>query len=416
MPQAVRRENSGNSPLFTDNLIMKPNAMRGKKLKLCALGIFLLGVSGWLGAAPLEGGYALAPAAAATTEQKDAAYREARFRVIAAAGKYENTPYRYGGVDARGMDCSGLVYTSFKDALSVVIPRTAATIYAWTEKISADKLLPGDLVFFKTDRSGEITHVGIFVGGGRFIHAASEGPNTGVIYSGLSESYWARTYAGSGRVLPPADIYANVMPLPDGEEFAEDGVIISSGGGVKTEKSLPGKPAEAMTASDKKEYALIGGAIAPSWKGFLADGKVVRGIAGQLRLGVAANVFKLPLVFSVELRPEWDGALGVFRLPITFSLGYKDKFSIFAGPAFSFGDATLQTSGGERRYTSGSPWFGTVGISAAPFAIPISRGELAPYAEFAWQSYFSDNDSVNLNADLCAGFRLSTGLRFTWKL
>ena len=96
--------------------------------------------------------------------------------------------------------------------------------------------------------------------------------------------------------------------------------------------------------------------------------------------------------------------------------GRPEKFLLFAGPAFSFGDAALSTVDGERRYSGGTSWFGAAGISAAPFLFTVAGGELAPYLEAAWQSYFSDNPDKNLNADFSAGFRFSTGFRYTWKL
>ena len=364
------------------------------------LGTMLICISSVLFAAPLEGGYSLAPSASASTEEKENALREARFRVIAAAGKYERTPYRYGGMDRNGIDCSGLVYASFKDALSVTVPRTTTALYAWVEKINTEKLLPGDLVFFKTDRTGNVSHVGIYIGGNRFIHSASEGPVTGVMYSGLDERYWARAYLGAGRALPEADINAG----------GASNRITS--GSEKTENAA----AAASSQSDSRKWQfMLGLAAAPSWNGFLANGKIVRGVATQIRFGAGTFIFNNPVLFGLELRPEWDGALGVFRIPITLSWGINDIFRIFAGPAFSFGDAVLRTSGGDRPYSSGTAWFGAAGISLAPFAIKISRGELAPYAELAWQSYFSDNSDTNLNADFAAGLRLSTGFRYTWK-
>jgi outer membrane autotransporter protein len=79
----------------------------------------------------------------------------------------------------------------------------------------------------------------------------------------------------------------------------------------------------------------------------------------------------------------------------------------------SFGDASLSTNGGERRYSGGTSWLGTAGVTAAPFILKTSGGEFAPYLEIAWQSYFSDNPGTNLNADFSAGFRFSTGIRWT---
>jgi hypothetical protein len=162
---------------------------------------------------------------------------------------------------------------------------------------------------------------------------------------------------------------------------------------------------------------LLGAAIAPSWNGFLADGKIIRGLAAQIRLGAATRSFKTPMLFGLELRPEWDGALGVFRLPVTVSWGLNDKFRIFAGPVFSAGDAVLKTAGGDRHYTGGTSWLGAVGLTGAPFSMKVAGGDLDVYGELAWQSYFSENGAErNWNADFAAGLRFSTGLRYTWKL
>jgi len=336
-------------------------------------------------AAPLDGNFSSAPPASISPG-------EARSLVLAAAGKYENTPYRYGGLDQRGLDCSGLVYLSFQDALGVSIPRNTWGLYSWVEKISINDARPGDLVFFNTTGSGNVSHVGIFVGNGRFIHAASEGPVTGVIYSHLEERYWSRTFAGTGRVLPEADV-----------------------GGLTGDKKEAKAKRKASEKMEKKESNLLFGfAAAPTWNTFYADSSVLRGAAGQLRFGVKVKPFGQPMLLGTELRPEWDGVLGVFRLPLTFSWGINDKFRIFAGPALSFGDASLNISGKSRKYTGGTSWLGAAGITIAPFAIKIAGSSLAPYGEAAWQSYFSNTSEKNIGADFAAGFRFSTGLCYTW--
>jgi probable lipoprotein NlpC len=351
--------------------------------------------AGVLPAAPLENGFALAPPSLASSEEKTAAFREARLRVISAAEKYEHTPYRYGGLDRHGLDCSGLVYISFYDALGVSVPRNAWSLYSWVEKIQLKDALPGDLLFFATTGNGTVSHVGIFVGDGRFIHSASEGPVTGVIYSSLDERYWSRTYTGAGRALPEADV---------------------SSGMNGTRTVTKEKPAaEKQQKQQKESNVLVGVAIAPTWNTYIPDGGVIRGAAGQFRLGAAVKPFGRPMIFGVELRPEWDGALGIFRIPLTLSWGINDKLRFFAGPALSIGDAALTFSGENRTYTGGTSWLGAVGVTYAPFAFKIASGNLAPYGELAWQSYFSNNTNNNVAADLSAGLRFSTGLRYTWK-
>jgi hypothetical protein len=119
------------------------------------------------------------------------------------------------------------------------------------------------------------------------------------------------------------------------------------------------------------------------------------------------------MIFGLEVRPEYDGALGVFRLPVTLSWGPNDKVRIFAGPVFSFGDASLSTEDGTRLYSGGTSWFGTAGLTMAPFIVTTAGGEFAPYMELAWQSYFNESAGNNFNADFSAGFRFSTGIRWT---
>jgi probable lipoprotein NlpC len=137
---------------------------------------------------------------------------EARDKLLEAAGAYLGTPYRYTGVDRRGLDCSGLVYLSFRDALNYPTPRTSESIYLWAEKIDAAQLQRGDLVFFITAGT-RISHVGIYAGDDWFIHSASSGPRTGVIYSRLDESYWRDRYVGAGRAVPPKELLLGVYPF-----------------------------------------------------------------------------------------------------------------------------------------------------------------------------------------------------------
>ena len=176
------------------------NSVSGLKNRLVL--IILISAFARLAAAPLDKGYALAPADSASPEEKAYAYLNARYKVLSAAVKYEKTPYRYGGLDRKGMDCSGFIYMSFKDALGVSVPRTTTGLYSWVEKIPDEKMQPGDLLFFKTNNTGRISHAGIYIGNGWFIHSASEGLQTGVILSSLGERYWSGTYVGAGRTFP----------------------------------------------------------------------------------------------------------------------------------------------------------------------------------------------------------------------
>jgi peptidoglycan DL-endopeptidase LytE len=113
------------------------------------------------------------------------------------AERYLGVTYVYGGSSATGLDCSGFVSLVFQE-LGLRLPRTSREQFLIGERIEQNALLEGDLVFFDTTGKG-VSHVGIYLGDGEFIHAAS---NPGkVIKSKLEERYYAQRYLGARRVL-----------------------------------------------------------------------------------------------------------------------------------------------------------------------------------------------------------------------
>ena len=109
------------------------------------------------------------------------------------------TPYRYGGnTPEGGFDCSGLVGYVFRDMLDVRLPRTTRELIAMQgPRIDPEKLAAADLVFFGS--KGNVSHVGIYVGEGRFVHAPSTGGT--VRLDRLDGPYWRDNYSGAKRVL-----------------------------------------------------------------------------------------------------------------------------------------------------------------------------------------------------------------------
>jgi len=109
------------------------------------------------------------------------------------------TPYRYGGnTPEGGFDCSGLVNYVYRDMLDLKLPRTSRDLAAYQgPKIEPRRLAAADLVFFGS--GSQVTHVGIYVGEGRFVHAPSTGGTVRLDH--LDGSYWRRHYTGAKRVL-----------------------------------------------------------------------------------------------------------------------------------------------------------------------------------------------------------------------
>jgi cell wall-associated NlpC family hydrolase len=107
--------------------------------------------------------------------------------------------YRYGGeTPDRGLDCSGLIRYVFQQVTGVMLPRTAKELSRIGKDIRTTDLEPGDLVFFNTRRFA-FSHVGIYLGNGRFIHAPSRGGEVGV--ASLASAYWHKRYNGARRLV-----------------------------------------------------------------------------------------------------------------------------------------------------------------------------------------------------------------------
>lgn len=136
------------------------------------------GKSGWVNASYLT-----------TTKKVSADLSE----VISYGEKFLGTPYVWGGTTPSGFDCSGYTSYVYKNVLGKSLPRTSGAQYAASEKISKDAAEVGDLVFF-SGNGRSITHVAIYAGNNRLLHAAGKQ----VKYSNLYDGYWNKRIVGFG--------------------------------------------------------------------------------------------------------------------------------------------------------------------------------------------------------------------------
>lgn len=133
-----------------------------------------------------------------TVRQKPAAPSKPRVsvgeRAAAVALRQVGVPYRYGGSSPAGFDCSGLVHYSYASA-GLSIPRTTVALWEKTAPVDARSMRTGDLLFF--DIQGKMSHVGMYLGGGRFVHAPSSGRVVSV--ERLDNAYYSRALIRAGR-------------------------------------------------------------------------------------------------------------------------------------------------------------------------------------------------------------------------
>lgn len=117
--------------------------------------------------------------------------------ILAEAQRTLGTPYLFGGANDSGLDCSGLVQLSYSRA-GIAVPRTSREQFATLPRVDAAR--PGDLLFFDTARGGKASHVGIYLGDGRMIHAPGRGRH--VTTTSVALDYWQERFLGAAAPAP----------------------------------------------------------------------------------------------------------------------------------------------------------------------------------------------------------------------
>jgi cell wall-associated NlpC family hydrolase len=111
---------------------------------------------------------------------------------------YKGSRYTFGGTSAKGMDCSGLISRIYEDLKLHRVPRMTAALYNSGRPVDSAELRPGDLVFFKNTYKRGISHVGVYAGNNKFVHAANK--RHGVIVTSMADPYYQLHFAGARRL------------------------------------------------------------------------------------------------------------------------------------------------------------------------------------------------------------------------
>jgi hypothetical protein len=129
----------------------------------------------------------------------------ANFKLFAFIDEWYGVPYHFGGSNKTGIDCSAFAGNLMTTVFGVGLPRMAKDQYKACEHVKKANLEEGDLVFFHTTRKG-ISHVGVYLGNNKFVHASL---NYGVTISDLGDGYYSKAFRGGGRVRSSDTVAGN---------------------------------------------------------------------------------------------------------------------------------------------------------------------------------------------------------------
>jgi probable lipoprotein NlpC len=121
--------------------------------------------------------------------------QQAYVALILQLRQWQGTPYKLGGLDRNGVDCSGLVFLTFRSQFGILLPRSTEDLSVVGQDVTREHPQPGDLLFFSTGFFGQ--HVGIYLSNNRFLHASK---NRGVMLSNLKEEYWQSSFRKAKRI------------------------------------------------------------------------------------------------------------------------------------------------------------------------------------------------------------------------
>ncbi|WP_428770164.1 C40 family peptidase [Treponema sp. HNW] len=365
---------------------------------VCAHRIYFIFVSLYaLLCAALLSAQSAPPAPGFASESDAASARALREKVIRSAKQYVGVPYRYGGLSVTGMDCSGFIYTVAREAAQVQLPRTAAAMYSFCRIVNDAKKEAGDILFFRD--GGKITHAGLYIGNNQFIHAVSDGPNTGVIVSSLNQTTWKQKYAACGQFLPSAQ---------SGEKAAADAPSAERKNGSEHKTAL----SDEKVPSDNTEFILntafdFSGRLA--WNFYTADGFRfnIRGVYFQAHMLYTRWMLQPGVGIDIRIMPP----MKIAHLPLRFTLSVPYGFRIYAGPVFTIGKPQLSEKGIELK----APVFpGLFGINWQSPPIAAGEASLSFVQDLSW-TIFKNPDNSRLSAQnaIASGMTFSSGIRVT---
>lgn len=385
------RETRNRNAVFSDNLIM---ATRRAVFWTFAFFLFVLIVPHLCA----QNNVRMSPGEAAAARQKMVDYSK----------QFIGRPYVAGGIGPDSFDCSGLIFTVSRESIGVQLPRTTRAIFGFCSDVDDSEREAGDLVFFKTTSSGDVSHVGLYVGGSQFIHAASDGPNTGVIISSLGESYWKSHYYCTRRYLPASN--SELLADSDSQKAVErtnDSSEIVSKRGNSSSSSFSGTIVSSKNASFLYSV-IVDASLSFDWSFLMPDRFRLnsRGVDTMIHARYAEKAVQPG--FGTYIR--YDAGTGVLQLPVVVSLTLNEYFRFFVGPVFSFGTPSLP--GNSDRVIKSSIFPGIFGLCFNTPSVKVGKVFISLMQDIHY-TVFKDKDggALSFTKSVSSGLALATGLR-----
>lgn len=321
-----------------------------------------------------------------------------REKFVAESKKYVGSPYVYGAVGPDTFDCSGLVYFVARESIQKQLPRTAKALYNYCRIVPDKDKEIGDLLFFKTNNTAPITHVGIYIGNNQFISAISDGPNTGVIISSLKQDYWKPKYVACGQFIKsgkPKGGSSGEQDFDYEEDFVDDGA-----------------PAKSSAKASGVDALIADSTLFCNWSLISPNSFMFQWRGIDLQTNVRYSKWALEPGVGFALR--FNYGLGVFQMPVLFSATVNEYFRFYAGPVITFGNARMMVTGEDIK---ASVFPGILGVSFSTPSLDVAKAKIQVVQDISYSIFNKpDNSALSFTNSIAAGLVLSTGVRVTMNI
>ncbi len=333
-----------------------------------------------------------------------------REKFVAESKKYVGCPYVYGATGPDSFDCSGLIYYVANQALGLQLPRTSKAMYSFCKVVPKEKMEEGDLLFFKTNNTASITHVGIYIGGSQFISAISDGPNSGVIISSLDQEYWKPKYVGCGQFLASGkDKSSSVKRNFDDEQN------FNSSDSKNAKKSAQNSNTNFAGSSfynpdvDFLDSLTFDGIVACGWSLFSPNEFMLKWRGLNFETNVRISKWVLEPGFGFGIR--YNYGINVVQIPLIFSATLNDYVRFYAGPVITFGNPKMIST---EKEISSSFFPGILGVTFSTPSFSINKAKVQFIQDVSYTVFNNpDNAALSFIESASAGIVMFTGIKVT---